>query len=141
MYFAGWQLAVFQALRAGLAVKHRSLSHTGRASNAEKQPTDLAQRVAMKMGPAAALLVPFPWRQRETQPSAGGEKTKNVLPSLRSGVLRRRRAGRLTGFPHCQGAHTGGTVGRPERATYVLCDGLAGRAWTGRDTSHCRCDL
>src|SRR5271166_4884319 len=29
----------FKAVRAGLAVKHPYLSHTGRASNAEKQPT------------------------------------------------------------------------------------------------------
>jgi hypothetical protein len=45
----------FKAVRAGLAVKHPYLSHTGRASNAEKQPTSPAQRVAMKMGVAIKM--------------------------------------------------------------------------------------
>ena len=50
-YIAGGQWAVFQgAVRAGLAVKYPYLSHTGRASNAEKQPTGPGPRVAMKMG-------------------------------------------------------------------------------------------
>ena len=45
----------FKAVRAGLAVKHPYLSHTGRASNAEKQPTGPGQRVAMKMGVAIKM--------------------------------------------------------------------------------------
>jgi hypothetical protein len=46
----------FKAVRAGLAVKHPYLSHTGRSAAAEeKQPTSPAQRVAMKMGVAIKM--------------------------------------------------------------------------------------
>src|ERR1700676_614790 len=47
----------FKAVRAGLAEKRPSLSHTGRASNAEKQPTGPGPDGCDKNGPAAALLV------------------------------------------------------------------------------------
>jgi hypothetical protein len=57
-YISGGQLAVFQgAVRAGLAVKHPYLSHTGRASNAEEQPTGPGPEGCDEIGPAAALLV------------------------------------------------------------------------------------
>src|SRR5580693_5862238 len=47
----------FKAVRAGLAVKRPYLSHTGRASNAEKQPTGSGPKGCDENGPAAALLV------------------------------------------------------------------------------------
>src|SRR5271166_4775405 len=40
----------FKAVRAGLAVKHPYLSHTGRASNAEKQTTGPGPKGCEKMG-------------------------------------------------------------------------------------------
>ena len=43
----------FNAVRAGLAVKHPYLSHTGRASNAEKQPTGPGPEGCDENGPAA----------------------------------------------------------------------------------------
>src|SRR5271157_5109653 len=49
----------FKAVRAGLAVKHPYLSHTGRASNAEKQPTGRGPEGCVENGPAAALLVGY----------------------------------------------------------------------------------
>jgi hypothetical protein len=42
----------FKAVRAGLAVKHPYLSHTGRASNAEKQPTGRGPEGCVENGPA-----------------------------------------------------------------------------------------
>ena len=42
----------FKAVRAGLAVKHPYLSHTGRASNAEKQTTGLGPEGCDENGPA-----------------------------------------------------------------------------------------
>src|ERR1700688_4261960 len=47
----------FKAVRAGLAEKRPYLSHTGRASNAEKQPTGPGPEGCDENGPAAALLV------------------------------------------------------------------------------------
>jgi hypothetical protein len=48
----------FKAVRAGLAVTKRPhLSHTGRASNAEKQPTGPGPEGCDENGPAAALFV------------------------------------------------------------------------------------
>src|SRR5271166_6664242 len=47
----------FKAVRAGLAVKHPYLSHTGRASNAEKRPTGPGPEGCDENGPTAALLV------------------------------------------------------------------------------------
>ena len=48
----------FKAVRAGLAVTKRPyLNHTGRASNAEKQPTGSGPEGCDENGPAAALLV------------------------------------------------------------------------------------
>ncbi len=49
----------FKAVRAGLAVKRPYLSHTGRASNAEKQPTGCGPEGCVENGPAAALLVGY----------------------------------------------------------------------------------
>src|ERR1700735_2132044 len=49
----------FKAVRAGLAVKRPYLSHTGRASNAEKQPTGPGPEGCVENGPAAALLVGY----------------------------------------------------------------------------------
>src|SRR5271165_1245045 len=49
----------FKAVRAGLAVKRPYLSHTGRASNAEKQPTGRGPEGCVENGPAAALLVGY----------------------------------------------------------------------------------
>src|SRR5271166_5456865 len=43
----------FKAVRAGLAVKRPYLSHTGRASNAEKQPTGRGPEGCVENGPAA----------------------------------------------------------------------------------------
>jgi len=40
----------FKAVRAGLAVKRPYLDPYGRASNAEKQSTGRARRIALKMG-------------------------------------------------------------------------------------------
>src|SRR5208337_2503102 len=51
-YIAGGQLAVFQG-----ASEAPYLSHTGRASNAEKQPTGPGPEGCDENGPAAALLV------------------------------------------------------------------------------------
>src|SRR6202043_1010060 len=47
----------FKAVRAGLAVKRPYLSHTGRASNAEKRPTGPGPKSCDENGPATALLV------------------------------------------------------------------------------------
>src|ERR1700687_3121598 len=47
----------FKAAGAGLAVKRPYLSHTGRASNAEKQPTGRGPEGCVENGPAAAVLV------------------------------------------------------------------------------------
>src|SRR5271166_5814836 len=47
----------FKAVRAGLAVKRPYLSHSGRASNAEKQPTGSGPEGCDENGPAAALFV------------------------------------------------------------------------------------
>ena len=47
----------FKAVRAGQALKHPYLSHTGRASNAEKQPTGPGPEGCDENGLAAALLV------------------------------------------------------------------------------------
>jgi hypothetical protein len=52
MYFAGGQLAVFQGANEG-----PYLNHTGRVSNAEKQPTGAGPEGCDENGPAAALLV------------------------------------------------------------------------------------
>ena len=52
---AAGQLAVFQGVRA----KRPYLSHTGRASNAEKQPTGRGPEGCVENGPAAALLVGY----------------------------------------------------------------------------------
>src|SRR5271166_4690782 len=49
----------FKAVRAGLPVKRPYLSHTGRASNAEKQPTGRGPEGCVENGPAAALLVGY----------------------------------------------------------------------------------
>ena len=49
----------FKAVRAGLAVKRPYLSHTGRASNAEKRPTGRGPEGCVENGPAAALLVGY----------------------------------------------------------------------------------
>ena len=49
----------FKAVRAGLAVKHPYLIHTGRASNAEKRPTGRGPEGGVENGPAAALLVGY----------------------------------------------------------------------------------
>ena len=46
-------------VRAGLAVKRPYLSHTGRASNTEKQPTGRGPEGCVENGPAAALLVGY----------------------------------------------------------------------------------
>src|ERR1700738_784138 len=46
----------FKAVRAGLAVKRPYVSHTGRASNAEKRPTGSGPEGCDENGPAAALL-------------------------------------------------------------------------------------
>src|ERR1700674_3383275 len=43
----------FKAVRAGLAVKRPYLSHTGRASNAEKQPTGRGPEGCVQNGPSA----------------------------------------------------------------------------------------
>jgi hypothetical protein len=51
-YFAGGQLAVFQG-----GAKRSYLSHTARASNAEKQPTGPGPEGCDENRPAAALLV------------------------------------------------------------------------------------
>ena len=56
----------FKAVRAGLAVKRPYLSHTGRASNAEKQPTGRGRCV--ENGPAAALLVSYVQHQFDGSP-------------------------------------------------------------------------
>src|SRR5271165_1271829 len=61
----------FKAVRAGLAVKRPYLSHTGRASNAEKQPTGLGPEGCDENRPTAALLVrslpaPFLCRREKT---------------------------------------------------------------------------
>src|SRR5271170_7416429 len=48
-----------KAVRAGLAVKRPYLSLTGRASNAEKQPTGRGPEGCVENGPAAALLVGY----------------------------------------------------------------------------------
>jgi hypothetical protein len=50
-------LAVFQGGPSRTAEKRPSLSHTGRASNAEKQPTGPGPEGRDENGPAAALLV------------------------------------------------------------------------------------
>jgi hypothetical protein len=47
----------FNAVRAGLAEKRPYLIHTGRASNAEKQPTGPGPEGCDENGPAAASLV------------------------------------------------------------------------------------
>ena len=48
----------FKAVRAGLAVTKRPyLNHTGRVSNAEKQPTGPGPEGCVENGPTAALLV------------------------------------------------------------------------------------
>jgi hypothetical protein len=52
MHFAGGQLAVFQG-----ANERPYLTHTGRVSNAEKQPTGPGPEGCDENGPAAALLV------------------------------------------------------------------------------------
>ena len=52
MYFAGSQLAVFQG-----ANEVPISNHTGRESNAEKQPTGPGPEGCDEYGPAAALLV------------------------------------------------------------------------------------
>ena len=52
MHFAGGQLAVFQG-----ANERPYLTHTGRVSNAEKQPTGHGPTGCDENGPAAALLV------------------------------------------------------------------------------------
>src|ERR1700737_5143341 len=52
MHFAGGQLAVFQD-----ANERPYLTHTGRVSNAEKQPTGPGPTGCDENGPAAALLV------------------------------------------------------------------------------------
>jgi hypothetical protein len=52
MHFAGGQLAVFQG-----ANERPYLTHTGRVSNAEKQPTGPGPKGCDENGPAAALLV------------------------------------------------------------------------------------
>jgi hypothetical protein len=50
----------FKAVRAGLAVtKAHIWIHTGRASNAEKQPTGRGPEGCVENGPAAALLVGY----------------------------------------------------------------------------------
>ena len=49
----------YKAVRAGLAVKRPYLSHTGRVSNAEKQPTGRGPEGCVENGPAAALLVGY----------------------------------------------------------------------------------
>ena len=46
-------------VRAGLAVKRPYLSHTGRASNTEKQPTGRGPEGCVENGPSAALLVGY----------------------------------------------------------------------------------
>jgi len=43
----------FKAVRAGLAVKRPYLSHTGRASNAEKQTTGRGPEGCVENGPTA----------------------------------------------------------------------------------------
>jgi hypothetical protein len=52
MHFAGGQLVVFQG-----ANERPYLTHTGRVSNAEKQPTGPGPEGCDENGPAAALLV------------------------------------------------------------------------------------
>ena len=54
MYFAVGQLAVFQGANEG-----PYLNHTGRVSNAEKQPTGPGPEGCGENGPAAALLVGY----------------------------------------------------------------------------------
>src|ERR1700678_3364834 len=54
MAFVVGQLAVFKA-----RAKRPYLSHTGRASNAEKQPTGHGPEGCVENGPAAALLVGY----------------------------------------------------------------------------------
>jgi hypothetical protein len=49
--------AIGKAVRAGLAIKRPYLSHTGRASNAEKQPTGRRPEGCVETGAPAALLV------------------------------------------------------------------------------------
>jgi hypothetical protein len=49
----------FKAVRAGLAVKRPYLSHTGRTSNAEKQPTGRGPGGLRSKWAAAALLVGY----------------------------------------------------------------------------------
>jgi hypothetical protein len=46
----------FQGVRAGMAVKRPSLNHTGRATDAEKQPTGRGSEGWAENGPAAASL-------------------------------------------------------------------------------------
>jgi hypothetical protein len=48
----------FKAVRTGLAVAHIWID-TGRASNAEKQPTGRGPEGCVENGPAAALLVGY----------------------------------------------------------------------------------
>src|SRR5208337_4689766 len=68
----------FKAVRAGLAIKHPYLSHTGRASNAEKQPTGPGPEGCDENGPAAALLVghvPHQFEGRRGKPDRHKPKT------------------------------------------------------------------
>jgi hypothetical protein len=74
MYFAGSQLAVFQG-----ANEHPYLNHTGRASNAEKQPTGPGPEGCDENGPAAALLVGHVSIQICSAPTASPART--ALPT------------------------------------------------------------
>src|ERR1700676_5259382 len=52
----------FRAVRAGLAVKRPYLSHTGRASNAEKQPTGRGPEGCVENGPGKRVGGSAYWR-------------------------------------------------------------------------------
>ena len=66
----------FKAVRAGLAVKHPNLSHTGRASNAEKQRTGPGIRAKV------ANWQQTPKRQRVTNWFGGAEPGLKIRTSV-----------------------------------------------------------
>jgi hypothetical protein len=58
----------FKVVRAGLAVRRPYLNHTGRASNAEKQPTSRGPEGCVENGSAASLLVSHVQHQFDASP-------------------------------------------------------------------------
>src|ERR1700726_745965 len=74
MYFAGGQLVFFKT-----RTKCPYLNHTGRESNAEKQPTGPGPEGCDENGPAAALLVDHVSIQIGSAPTASPART--ALPA------------------------------------------------------------